>query len=150
MSFTKLQHLNVETALSPCLSPTSRVVFAGTVDLALGGQNWVLSSDQRPEDKIKTPLSASVRFPAQGSNLVDLQEPELLCRPGGQGGVAGQASPSESERRGAGPAAEPSVQSNLPRATRYFLALESSAGKSSWEAAKLSILFFTEPSTYGA
>lgn len=64
--------------------------------------------------------------------------------------VAGYASPRESDRRGADPAAGPSVQSNLPRAMRYFLALDSSAGKSSWEAAKLSILFFTEPSTYEA
>lgn len=62
----------------------------------------------------------------------------------------GQASPRGSERRGAGPAVGPSAQSNLPRAMRYFLALDSSAGKSSWEAAKLSILFFTDPSTYEA
>lgn len=59
-------------------------------------------------------------------------------------------SPRGSERREAGPAAGPSAQSNLLRAMRYFLALDSSAGKSSWEAAKLSILFFTEPSTYEA
>lgn len=61
-----------------------------------------------------------------------------------------QASPRGSEQRGAGPVVGPSAQSNLPRAMRYFLALDSNAGKSSWEAAKLSILFFTEPSTYKA
>lgn len=37
--------------------------------------------------------------------------------------------------------------SGLARAIRYFLALKSSEGKSSWLAAKPSILFFTEPRT---
>lgn len=58
-------------------------------------------------------------------------------------------SPRESERRRVGTAAGESLQSTLPRATRYCWAFFSMEGKSSWEAANASMRFFTEPRTWG-
>lgn len=58
---------NLETTLSPGLSPTTRAVLAGTADLALSGQNCILIRSLKTNTK--TQFVASSQFPAQGFTL---------------------------------------------------------------------------------
>lgn len=55
--------------MSPSLSPTTRAVFAGTVDFALSGQKYVYPLTRSLRMNTKTQFSATSQFPAQRFTL---------------------------------------------------------------------------------